>query len=310
MYGTTRKLRRHALAGRILGAAADRLAALSRAHIGASLDREIRDHAFPLLTDSRGLSFPITDRQSLNHFLVYGPKSAARSRLLLDIAEARIQRGSGLLHVSTQNEAMDAVIQERVEGWSDIGQVAVSAYTGIGSSENLATIDKVFDDRWRVFVRLPDPTRDPEAAAAAEVDFCADLMRMSQRVGEERILGHWRSQYNNGWSTFTYAPTPIVFDDASRFVGGLGFLHAAMLKGLGFSVVHGLESDETFGAHDPEKAANVLANAMTKIVMGDLIEVTCGRTRMPRLDPDFFEASAAVRDRRSQPRTTALAPAC
>jgi hypothetical protein len=309
MYGTTRKLRRHALVGRILGAAADRLAALSRAHIGASLDREIRDHAFPLLTDSRGLSFPITDRQSLNHFLVYGPKSAARSRLLLDIAEARIQRGSGLLHVSTQNEAMDAVIQERVEGWSDIQQVAVTAYTGIGSLENLATIDKVFDDRWRVFVRLPDPTRDPEAAAAAEVDFCADLMRMSQRVGEERILGHWRRQYNNGWSTFTHAPTPIVFDDASRFVGGLGCLHAAMLKGLGFSVVHGLESDETFGAHDPEKAAPILANAMTKVMMGDEIEVICGHTRMPRLGPDFFQASAAVRDRLSQPQAPALAVA-
>jgi hypothetical protein len=177
-------MRRHALAGRILGAAADRLEALSRAHLAASLDSEIRDYAFPLLTDGRGLSFPITDRQSLNHFLVYGPKSAGRSRLLLDIAEARIQRGSGLLHVSTRTDAMDALILERVGSWSDAGQIAVVWYTGIDQPENRAMIDRVFDDRWRVFVRLPDPTRNPKVAEAAEALFCADLMRMSRRVGE------------------------------------------------------------------------------------------------------------------------------
>lgn len=308
MYASNRKMRRHALAGRLLGAAADRLAALSRTHVAASLDREIRDYAFPLLTDGRGLSFPITDRQSLNHFLVYGPKSAGRSRLLLDIAEARIQRGSGLLHVSTRNEAMDAVIQERVDGWSDVGQVAVVSYTGTEQHENLATIDKVFDDRWHVFVRLPDPTKAPKAAEVAEALFCADLMRMSRRVGEESILGHWRRQYNNGYHIFTHAPTPIVFDDASGYVGGLTGMQAVMLKGLGFSIVHGLESDATFGAHDPTKAADVLAHAMTRVVMGDEITVTCARTRMPRLGPDFFKATAAVRDRGSQPQAAALDP--
>jgi hypothetical protein len=88
-------------------------------------------------------------------------------------------------------------------------------------------------------------------------------------------------------------------------------MQAAMLKGLGFSIIHGLASDATFGAHDPKTAAELLANTMTKVVMGDEIEVTCGRTRMPRLGPDFFRTTAVVRERRGPPpNMTAAAAAC
>ena len=313
MYATTPRMRRHAFAGRILGAAADRLAALSRAHVGASLDREIRDHAFPLLTDSHGLSFPITDRQSLNHFLVYGPKSAARSRLLLDIAESKIKRGSGLIHVSTHDGAMTSEIQERTRSWPAFRQDAVVVYSGDDRLENRSMLGKVFDDCWRVFVRLPDPVQDAAAARAAAEFFCADLREIGNMVGQESTAGHWRRWYNLGAPSFQgapsslvqHAPTPIVFDDASWFVGGLGDrcgLLAAQLKAMGFSIVHGLESDAAFGTHDKDAAARVLANAMTSVMMGDEIEVVCGRTRMPRLGPDFFQAAAANRDRRGRPR--------
>jgi hypothetical protein len=309
MYEPDRKMLRHALAGRLLGAAARRLEGLSLAHIGASLDREVRDNAFPLLTDDRGLSFPITDRQALNHFLVYGPKSAARSRLLLDIAEARVRRGSGLLHVSTGNGSMEAEIEERARIWCDFGQITWASYSGEDSDVCRQVLDKVFHNRWIGFVRLPDPARNPEAATRAEARFCADLMRMSKRVGEEGILDHWRREYNGGRRVLSHAPTPIVFDDASRYVGRLSDLQAAMLKGLGFSIVHGLEDDVAFGAHDPKAAADVLANAMTKVVMGDELTVACGGTRMPRLGPDFFKRTAEVRDRQSRSRTPSLAMA-
>lgn len=274
-----------------------------------ALDVEVRNYAFPLLTDDRELSFPITDRQSLNHFLVYGPKSAARSSLLLDIAEARVRRGSGLLHVSSRNDGMDALIQERTRNWSGLGQIAATTYSGGGDATDCWMLDRVFDERWITFVRLPDPALDPDSAKAAEVQFCMDLMKMCQRVGLESILGHWRREYNGGNRIFTHAPTPIVFDDASRYLDGLKGIQAAMLKCLGFSIIHGLESDAMFGARAPEKAAPILANAMTKVVMGDEIEVTCGGARMPRLGPDFFQATASVRDRLSQPQAKALAVA-
>ncbi len=309
MLVSDRKMRRHALAGRLLGAAARRFEGLSLAHVGASLDSEIRDYAFPMLADDRGLSFPITDRQALNHLLVYGPKSTARSRLLLDIADARIRRGSGLLHVSTGNGSMEAEIEDRARTWDGFGQITWASYSGEDNDVCRQVLEKVFHNRWIGFVRLPDPARDPKAATRAEARFCADLLRISKRVGEEGILGHWRREYNGGRRVFTHAPTPIVFDDASRYLGGLSGMQAAMLKGLGFSVVHGLEDDVAFGAHDPKAAADVLANAMTKVVMGNELTVTCGGIRMPRLAPDFFKTTSAVRERRVGSPTTAFATA-
>lgn len=282
---------------------------MSKRPVEPVLDREVLDYAFPMLTDDRELSFPITDRQSLNHFLVYGPKSAARSSLLFDIAEARVRRGSGLLHVSTQGAGMVSLIQDRTRGWSNLGQVASMTYSGHGDDAGGSILDRVFDERWILFVQLPDPSVEPVAAEVAEARFCADLMRMSERVGAEGILGHWRREYNGGNRIFTHAPTPIVFDDASRFVGGLSGMQAAMLKALGFSIVHGLEDDAAFGAHDPKAAKDVLANAMTKVAMGDELTVTCGRTRMPRLGPDFFQATAAIRNRGGGSSTTAFATA-
>lgn len=273
------------------------------------LDDEVCSYAFPLLTDDGDLSFPITDRQSLNHFLVYGPKSAARSRLLLDIAEARVRRGSGLLHVSTQDDGMARMIEERTRGWAGLGQVAATIYSGNGEATYSRTLDRVFNERWIVFVLLPDPASDPEAAEAAEAQFCMDLTRMSRRIGDGSIAGHWRREYNGGNRIFTHAPTPIVFDDASRYVGGLNGVQAAMLKGLGFSIVHGLEDVVAFGAHDPKAAADVLANAMTKVVMGDEITVTCGRTQMPRLGSAFFQATAEIREQQSRPRMSSPATA-
>lgn len=274
-----------------------------------SLNQEVRDYAFPLLTDSCERSFPITDRQALNHFLVYGPKSAARSSLLFDIAEANVRRGSGLLHVSTMNDDIQTEIHGRTPAWSGFGQIAAATYSGTDNNTSGSLLDKVFDDRWILFIRLPDPAKDPEAAIKAEARFCADLMNLSKRIGEDCILGHWRRQYNGGARIFTHAPTPIVFDDASRYVGGLSGMQAAMFKGLGFSAIYGVEDDAAFGANDPKAAADVLRNAMTKVVMGDSIAVTCGLTPMPRLGAEFFRRTASVRDQRSSNRTLSQATA-
>lgn len=309
MYEPDRKMLRHALAGRLLGAAARRLEGLSLAHIGASLCREVRDNAFPLLTDDRGLSFPITDRQALNHFLVYGPKTAARSRLLLDIADARVRRGSGLLHVSTADDAMDAEIQERMRSWSDAGSMAVITYTGLDDISHRSMFEKVFEERWIVFVRLPAPDADPEVAHAAAKRFWTDLQEMADRISFKSNYHHWRGGFLPGIKAFTHVPTPIVFDDVSWFIEGVRSMQASQLKALGFSIVHGLESDTTFGTQHPIKAAYVLMNAMTKVVMGDELTVTCGRTRMPRLGPDFFRKTAEIRDRQSRSRTPSLAMA-
>lgn len=51
------------------------------------------------------------------------------------------------------------------------------------------------------------------------------------------------------------------------------------------------------------------AYAMTSVVMGDEIEVTWNRTPLPRLGPDFFVSTEAVRKHRSRRSTTAVAQA-
>lgn len=312
MYEPDRKMRRHALVGRLLGTAARRLEGMSRAHVGASLDRETRAYAFPLLTDERGLSFPVTDRQSLNHFVVHGPKSSARSRLLLDIADAKVRRGSGLIHVSAHGGAWDAEIEERTHRWSGFGRVATAIYDpGIFSSHIddtvMSMLEKVFDERWIVFVRLPDPAKQPMEAELAEARLCEDLSRICARLGKESILGHWRHQYNGGNRIFRHAPTPIVHDDASRYAVRLNGMQASMSKALGFSIVHCVDSEAAAGTQYQLNTNDVRTHAMTNVVMGERIELIHARIPMPRLGPDFFRTTAEVRGRQTGVRTPSWA---
>lgn len=175
-----------------------------------------------------------------------------------------------------------------------------AVYSGHTNETVMRMLEKVFDERWIVFVRLPDPAKQPLEAELSEARLCEDLSRICARLGKESIYGHWRHQYNGGNRVFTHAPTPIVHDDASRYAVRLNGMQAAMSKALGFSIVHCVDGDAAAGPHYHLNTNDVRTHAMTNVVMGERVELIHARVPMPRLGPDFFRTTAEVRGRQSR----------